>query len=255
MAGDAGSTQVLKAARNTDKTKQTNPVNTAATTERRSAPETAKKSGNRTTGGNKPVKLKRPSPEKLKKNPDAVYRRKKRATIPLDSAEKFFTTFEKSARRWEMIVYPGMVIMLLFLMFSFYMIYNLADEVSKMVARFDDPQITTNLTSLSKDLEALNSNIALMAQRVKVMSDHTNKMSVNMNLMTKNTNNMSKYMKSVQYMSSMNNELKKMNQSVNVMNRSVRIMGTDMNRLRHDMSQMNRSVTRPLNFMNSFMPF
>ncbi len=80
-------------------------------------------------------------------------------------------------------------------------------------------------------------------------------MSLNMKQMTKTTTQMAGLMDSIRYMKSMNGELKKMNQSVSTMNRSVQVMGLDMRRLGNDMGQMNRSVSRPLNLMNSFMPF
>ena len=176
-------------------------------------------------------------------------------TIPLESAERFFATFEKSAKRWEMIVYPGMFIVVMFMAYGFYLIYNITNDMRQMVTRFDDPEITKNMTQLSQTLGALNSNIGLMARRVKTMSDDTKIMSKNTTAMSKSTAQMSKSMEAVKYMKSMDTELKKMNQSVYVMNKTVRTMGGDMSNMRRDFTSMNRSVTKPLNMMNSFMPF
>ena len=176
-------------------------------------------------------------------------------TIPLESAEKFFSTFEKSARRWEMVVYPGMAFVIIFLLYGFYLIYNLTTDMRNMVARFDDPQITNNLIKLSEGIDSLNANIKLMSGSVVAMTNDTSKMSLNMTKMTGNFDTMTGLMDSVTYMESMYKELKQMNQSVALMNRSVNAMGRDMRRLGVDMSQMNRSVSRPLNLMNSFMPF
>ena len=189
-----------------------------------------------------------PEPEITKEQAPSV-------TIPLESAERFFATFEKSAKRWEMIVYPGMFIVVMFMAYGFYLIYNITNDMRQMVTRFDDPEITKNMTQLSKTLGALNSNIGLMARRVKTMSDDTNIMSKNTTAMSKSTAQMSKYMEAVKYMKSMDIELKKMNQSVYVMNKTVRTMGGDMSNMRRDFTSMNRSVTKPLNMMNSFMPF
>ncbi len=175
--------------------------------------------------------------------------------IPLESAERFFKTFEKSARRWEMIVYPGMFIAVMFMAYGFYLIYNLTNDMRQMVSRFDDPEITSNLSNLSGNLKALNDNIAKMANRVDSMAKDTSHMSANTAAMSKSTAQMTKYMESVKYMGSMDRELKKMNESVYVMNHSVKRMGTDMSRMRHDMTNMNRSVSRPLNMMNKFLPF
>jgi uncharacterized protein YoxC len=176
-------------------------------------------------------------------------------TIPLESAERFFETFEKSAKRWEMIVYPGMFIVVMFMAYGFYLIYNLTGDMRSMVARFDDPQITRNLNALSKTLESLNTNINLMASRVDAMAKDTGQMSSSTQKMSQSTATMTKYMESVKYMKSMDTELKKMNQSVYVMNQNVRNMSNDMRIVRRDMTNMNRSVSRPLNMMNSFIPF
>jgi len=176
-------------------------------------------------------------------------------SIPLESAERFFKTFEKSARRWEMIVYPGMAIVVMFMAYGFYLIYNITNDMRAMVARFDDPEITSNLSALSQNLQALNSNIAKMAGRVDDMATDTANMSINTAAMSKSTARMTTYMESVKYMGSMDKELKKMNQSVYVMNYSVKKMGNDITRMRQDVSGMNRSVSRPLNMMNSFLPF
>jgi len=175
--------------------------------------------------------------------------------IPLESAERFFTTFERSARRWEMIVYPGMFIVVMFMAYGFYLIYNLTNDMRSMVSRFDDPEITSNLSALSSNLLALNSNIAKMADRVDSMAKDTSHMSANTLAMSKSTAEMTTYMESVKYMGSMDSELKKMNQSVYVMNHSVKRMGNDMARMRYDMGNMNRNVSRPLNMMNKFIPF
>ena len=65
--------------------------------------------------------------------------------IPSAAAERFFNSFEKSARRWEMIIYPGMILVVIFMAYGFYLIYNLTNDMRTMVARFDDPQIVSNL--------------------------------------------------------------------------------------------------------------
>jgi len=175
--------------------------------------------------------------------------------IPLESAERFFKTFEKSARRWEMIVYPGMFIVVMFMAYGFYLIYNITNDMRAMVSRFDDPEITSNLSALSGNLLALNSNIAKMANRVDSMAKDTSHMSANTAAMSKSTAEMTTYMESVKYMGSMDRELKKMNKSVYVMNHSVKSMGNDMARMRYDMGTMNRNVSRPLSMMNKFIPF
>ena len=168
--------------------------------------------------------------------------------IPSAAAERFFNRFEKSARRWEMIIYPGMILVVLFMAYGFYLIYNITNDMRTMVARFDDPQIVTNLNSMSSAMHSLSSNIKVMTDRVEAMATDTRSMAVSTKQMTVNTREMAKLMDSVRYMKSMDIELKKMNQIMHV-------MGGNVNYMRQDMAVMNRNISRPLGMMNSVMPF
>ncbi len=168
--------------------------------------------------------------------------------IPSVAAERFFNRFEKSARRWEMIIYPGMILVVVFMAYGFYLIYNLTNDMRTMVARFDDPQIVSNLNSMSNAMHSLSNNIKVMTNRVEAMSNDTHSMAINTKEMTASTKDMAKLMQSVRYMRSMDIELKKMNQIMNV-------MGGNVNYMRQDMAIMNRNISRPLGMMNSVMPF
>ena len=43
--------------------------------------------------------------------------------------ERFALSFERSARRWEMIVYPAMIVMMLLAGYGFYQVYTVARDV------------------------------------------------------------------------------------------------------------------------------
>lgn len=161
--------------------------------------------------------------------------------IPSDAAERFFKTFEKSARRWEMIIYPGMIMVVLFMAYGFYLIFNLTNDMRTMVARFDDPQIVGNLNSIATAVHSLSSDIHSMTSRIETMAANTTTMS-------KSTGDMTKLMESIKYMRSMDAELKNMN-------KTMYIMGGNVNHMSRDMAVMNRSFSRPMNMMNSVMPF
>lgn len=161
--------------------------------------------------------------------------------IPSEAAERFFNSFERSARRWEMIIYPGMIILVMFMAYGFYMIYNLTSDMRTMVARFDDPQIVKNLSGISTAMQSLSIDIRQMTDKVEGMSKDTSSMSAS-------TGEMAKLMKSVEYMKSIDTELKKMNQTIYV-------MGGNVSYLRRDMANMNRSISRPMGMLNSVLPF
>lgn len=168
--------------------------------------------------------------------------------IPSAAAERFFNSFEKSARRWEMIIYPGMILVVIFMAYGFYLIYNLTNDMRTMVARFDDPQIVSNLNSMSTAMHSLSTNIKIMTDKVDSMSDDTRSMAVNTKEMTGSAKEMTNLMTSIKHMKSMDVELKKMNQIMHV-------MGGNVNYMRQDMAHLNHSISRPLGMMNSVMPF
>ena len=161
--------------------------------------------------------------------------------IPSQAAERFFNSFEKSARRWEMVVYPAMVLVLVIMAYGFYFVHSLTNDMRQMMARFDDPQIVNNLNSIANAMHSLSSDINHMTGKIDAMAEDTGAMS-------KSTAKMAKLMRSIEHMEAMNTELKRINKTIAFMSR-------DVNYLRQDMNNMNRSISRPMNMINSVMPF
>ena len=161
--------------------------------------------------------------------------------IPSQAAERFFNSFEKSARRWEMIVYPAMVLVLVIMAYGFYFVHSLTNDMRHMMARFDDPQIVNNLNSIANAMHSLSSDINHMTGKIDAMAGDTSSMSGS-------TAKMAKLMISIEHMGAMNEELKRIN-------KTIAVMGQDVNYLRQDMHTMNRSISRPMNMMNSVLPF
>ena len=55
--------------------------------------------------------------------------------LPLDMAacmDKFARTFEASARRWELIVYPSMLAFIVLAAYGFFLIYTLTGDVGRL---------------------------------------------------------------------------------------------------------------------------
>jgi len=159
-------------------------------------------------------------------------------SIPLESAERFFETFEKSAKRWERIVYPGIAIVVIMMMLGFYMIYKVTQDMQTVMQRFSDPVMVTSITNLATDMERLTESLSTM--------------SVNMSIMTTKVDEMSK---DTRVMAAAMDHLASMDRQMTAMNSSLGTMGSNMDRMRWDMSAMNRSISRPMNMMNSMLPF
>ena len=159
------------------------------------------------------------------------------AAKSLEAMERFASAFERSAKRWEMIVYPAMIIFTLLAAYGFYQIYSITRDMRAMVTQAE-PQIGIHMTRLTLSLQQLTDNISQMSQ--------------NINKMQKNVAVMSGDMKK---MSGKMDHLQSMDAQMLSMNRSMDRMATSTNLMRWDMAKMNRSFGKPMNFMNSFMPW
>jgi len=147
--------------------------------------------------------------------------------------DKLYDVFAASARRWEMIVYPSLIAFIILAVYGFYLIYSLTTDVSKVVKHME--VISTRMVQISGDMSTLNTNMGTATKNIASMAN-------NMQLMQQDINTQ---MVSIQAMSA----------SVGNINQSVQLMTASMNQMRHDLSIMNHSVSRPMNFMNSFMPW
>jgi len=159
-------------------------------------------------------------------------------TIPLESAERFFATFERSAKRWERIVYPGLAIVVVMMVMGFYMIYKVTQDMYLVVERFSDPVMTTSVSELASDMQHLTESLAAMSANMEIMTARVGEMS-----------------EDTKVMAGAMDHLASMDAQMATMNTSLGTMGNNMDRIRWDMSAMNRSISRPMNMMNSMMPF
>ncbi len=154
-----------------------------------------------------------------------------------DSIERLAIAFEKSAKRWEMVAYPAMVMFTMLAVFGFYKIYSVSENMRIMAERLQ-PQMGEHMDKLTHSMESLTANISQMSRNIDAMQQRVAAMSAD-------TSAMSEQMK---VLTTMDQNIARMNQSVTAMTAH-----TDM--MRYNMATMNHSIQRPMNFMNSFMPW
>ncbi len=134
--------------------------------------------------------------------------------------------FETSARRWELIVYPSLFAFIILAAYGFYLVFSLAKDVHHL--------------SISVD-----SNMVVMASNMQSMSDHMNQMSANVRTMAVSVDSMSR---DVSTLEPMLTAIQTMEQSMQSLNMNTAVM-------RDDFGVMNRNISRPMHFMNWFMPW
>ena len=149
---------------------------------------------------------------------------------------QFARSFEASARRWELVVYPSMLAFIILAAYGFFLIYKLTSDIDR---------ITVQMEAISVSMVNINKNF----------SSTTN----NMNTVTKNMVKMTGYIESMtQDIDEQNTSMQAIVASMDRMNTSIDSMSVTMYDMRFDTATMGRnlhSTTGPMRFMNSFMPW
>jgi len=151
----------------------------------------------------------------------------------------FTKQFQRSARRWELMAYPAMVVFGLLAISGFWLIYSLTKDMNKMSDSMD-PNMGPNLSEMSKNIADLDVTIRVMSTHIALMSKNINTMNTAIQGMSLDTKNMSA---KLNVMEPLLFNMAEMNQSMKQMTFTTGIMSHDMNK-----------ISRPMRFMNSFVP-
>ncbi|MBF0310553.1 MAG: hypothetical protein HQL56_13590 [Magnetococcales bacterium] len=182
--------------------------------------------------------------------------------------EQFAKSFDKSAKRWELIVYPSLFAFIILAMYGFFLIYSLTQDIRTMATSID-PKMGANMGSLSANIRTLSDNVELMSTHLEYISDNMETMSVDMQTMAESVEHMT------DSVHAMNKDVSDMNKNVMLMAKIMEDMGTKLNSLgpiTTNMTAMNQamqtltayvsrmgydmnSATRPMSFINRFMPW
>jgi hypothetical protein len=164
--------------------------------------------------------------------------------------ERFANCFEKSARRWEMIVYPGLFAFCVLSIFGGYLIYNLAKDMShiarnvQVMATSMDPYMGMHLASMVDGIDGMSGNM-------EVMSRNLNAIDANMAVITTSVENMDG---SMQQITSHLHTLEPMMASMDNMDRATQDMATSTTYRGREMGSMNRGLS-PRGVFSRFTPF
>lgn len=190
------------------------------------------------------------------------------ARVPLagDAAlERFAKSFEASARRWELVVYPSLFAFIILAAYGFFLIYSLTRDMHTMAQAIDptmEPHMNImaeSVMQLSKSVESMTTRIHEMADNINTMDATVSRMSTHIAVMEADIGEMSGKMDTLQpmlvNMSEMNKSIGTLNQSVLAMNQAVHAMTVNTGTMSRDMAVGTYHFARPMSFMNSFFPW
>jgi hypothetical protein len=140
--------------------------------------------------------------------------------------DRLSQAFETSAKRWELIVYPSLFAFIILAAYGFYLVFSLAKDVHYLAISVD-----SNMTVLASNMQSISDNVAQMSANVRTMSV------------------------SVESISRDATTLEPMLTSMEALDHSVQALTHSTGFISSDMAVMNRNISRPMNFMNWFMPW
>lgn len=162
----------------------------------------------------------------------AEYRPRDAEVVSSDMAvclDKFSRTFESSARRWELVVYPSLLAFVVLAAYGFYLIYMLTGDVNRLARSMET--VVVAIERMSADINAVSGNVAGMSGNLNTIAADVGSGSEDMNQLL--------------------GRLDTINHSVGVMTAPMYHIRNDMGRMRHTM----HDATGPLQMVNGMFPF
>lgn len=118
----------------------------------------------------------------------------KDSKINLDTEcmERLADTFENSAKRWELIVYPSLVAFIVLAVYGFYLIYTLSRDVHNLSLTITTLTISVdrNMNEMTNTIRTMDHTMVKMGNNIGHMDSNIKAMTQNIATMTHNTNSM-----------------------------------------------------------------
>ncbi len=157
--------------------------------------------------------------------------------FPADALDRFSSTFERSARRWEIVVYPSIVALIAMVGGAFFFIYTLTRDMRELALQIQ-PQLGYNIDKVAASVYQLSSSLDQMSHNIDTMRIKMEAMSADVSAIS----GQMVYMKA-------------MTEQMGVMNASMMAMTAQTDAIRWSMQSMTHSIGKPLSMYNSFMPW
>ena len=143
--------------------------------------------------------------------------------------DKFARSFEASARRWELVVYPSLLAFIVLAAYGFFLIYTLTTDVGRMARSIET--MVVSMDDVAHDLREVSGDVRQMSSTMLVVSNDVG---------------------------SGTEAMKEMLVRIDNVNKSMGTMTVPIYHMRDDMSRMNRNmheVAGPMKTMGGIFPF
>ncbi len=144
--------------------------------------------------------------------------------------QEFEKKADASTKRMQMLVYPAMVAFFILAAFGFYLIFSLTSDVRRMADTFVGMS-----GSIETNMDTIAGTMNHMSGTMDDLSSSTANMTSDIGKMTSTTSAMS--------------------DSIAGMKPAIYDMAASTNNMQRDFWSMNKNISTPLSFMNSFLPW
>jgi len=172
--------------------------------------------------------------------------------------ERFAKSFEASARRWELVVYPSLFAFIVLAAYGFFLIYSLTKDMRILSVNVDPRMeehmtvMTASIERLSDTITAMNGTVAAMGESMRSIDTHMAAMKNDTGQMTASTQGMERQMVRI------NDQMAGISQKMNALDPiliNMAGMNEHMKVMTGSIQLLSRDIGRPLNFMNQMSPW
>ncbi len=150
------------------------------------------------------------------------------ATVNTEYLERFTRSFEVSARRWELVVYPSLFAFIVLAAYGFFLVYSLTKDVA---------HLSKSISQMTVAVDSMSGNMGTVSNRMRAVSL-----------------NMDDIAHKMDALEPMRLTMESIDRSTQIMSVSTDAMRYNMTDLNHQMAGMNHGMG-PLRTMGSFLPF
>jgi hypothetical protein len=185
-----------------------------------------------------------------------------------DILRNLVTSLVQSNRRWQLVVFPSLFAFILLAAYGFYLIYSLVEDVDKMAN-----SVYLNMGFMSERMGQISQNLDALTGSVRDISVNLDDLTGTVTAMNLTVADISGQMQTLppmlgamrevnlrigsmdESMQSLNGRIGTMNQSVQTMTGQMAAITAATQSIGGNVSGINQSFGRPMNFMNSIMPW
>jgi uncharacterized protein YoxC len=178
------------------------------------------------------------------------------------------TSLVQGNRRWQLVVFPSLFAFVLLASYGFFLIYSLVEDVDKMAN-----SVYLNLGFMSERMSQVSQNLDVLTGSVRDISVNLDDLTGTVTAMNTSVVGISGQMGTLppmldamrdvnariasmdRSMSSLDNRIGAMSASVESMNNQMGAITAATQHISGNVSGLNQNIGRPMNFMNSIMPW